>query len=377
MASLHSVPQTLLLQCSLVGFGALALFRYALNKSSVCNKFRLAGTIAIVTGGSRGVGRGVCLELGSAGATVFVVGRSRRGGPSNLPGQRVKNVPLGGTIDDTADDVTKLGGVGIPVGCDVANDAEMRSVIDLVRKKHGRLDILVNSAILVREDLRQKPPFWLQELELYDAYHVVGTRSTYIMSTLAVPLMLQSPAGSSPLIVNISSPGSKQYLFNIPYGVGKAGLDRIGKDMHIELRNEKTNIHVVTVHPGIVQTERMIFHRQSFKNMFSLDVTGGETVNFTGRAVCALAANPTVAKKLSGTVQTCTQLAKKLHFTDVDGAVPGILRCILPVLKETISKKLLWFRKKEVSSENSTGDVSGFWGASDEATGTEKGRLKN
>lgn len=132
------------------------------------------------------------------------------------------------------------------------------------------------------------------------------------------------PGAAAPtLIVNVSSPGSYRYLFNVAYGVGKSGLDRIGKDMNVDLRRDKTNVSVVTLHPGVVKTERMLEHAEGFRRRMNINVDLGETVQYTGRVVCALAATPSAARAISGKVMTCTQVASWLNFTDIDGRRPA------------------------------------------------------
>eukprot|EP00760_Papus_ankaliazontas_P033536 PhM_4_TR6404/c0_g1_i1/m.61968/K11163/DHRS1; dehydrogenase/reductase SDR family member 1 len=329
------------------GLGMWALYQ-TWRRLRVRNDFDLRGRIAVVTGGSRGVGRGVSLELGRAGATVYVLGRSRRGGRTDLPGQSLKDKALGGTIDDTADEVTRLGGRGIPMEIDCTSDDDMRRVIKAIGEKEGRIDILVNCAIMIRSDVKQTPPFWEQELEVYDSYHTVGTRSTYVMSALALPYLLKS--ANKPLIVNVSSGGAFKYLFNVAYGVGKAALNRIGKDMNVDLRQKKTNVAVVTLCPGVVSTERMMVHKDTFRRKFKyIDVSRGETVHYTGRSVCALAskaAKKDLLTRFSGNVFTNTQLALEYGFTDIDGRRPSdpmtvgfLFDHILPVLLENMGLK--------------------------------------
>ena len=263
----------------------------------------LRGRVAIVTGASRGVGRGAALGLGEAGATVYVTGRTVT--PGAWPG----------TIDETAAQVTALGGRGVAVRCDHAVDAEVEALFARVHAAEGRLDLLVNNAFAV-PDGPLVAPFWELPLSFWDTMHQVGLRSHYVASVFAARLMVPARRG---LIVNISSFGAKVYAVNIPYGVGKAGVDRLSRDMGRELAPH--DVTAVSLWPGIVKTERLLLD----PTRLGFDTSRGESPQLTGRAIAALAADPTVASK-TGQALVVAELAESYGFTDLDGTVPKSLR---------------------------------------------------
>jgi dehydrogenase/reductase SDR family protein 1 len=265
----------------------------------------LRGTIAIVTGASRGVGKGIALGLGEAGATVYVTGRSVDHRANGLPG----------TIDETAREVTALGGRGIAVRCDHAVDDDVRALFDRVRAEAGHVDVLVNNAFAV-PDGKLVAPFWELPIAHWDTMHAVGLRSHYVASVLCAPMMIGRKNG---LIVHVSSFGAKIYAVNVAYGAGKAGVDRMARDMARELRPH--GVTAVALWPGIVKTERL----QLEPDRLGFDSTNGESAQFSGRAVAALAADPKRIEK-SGKSLVVAELALEYGFTDIDGSQPKSLR---------------------------------------------------
>jgi dehydrogenase/reductase SDR family protein 1 len=265
---------------------------------------KLAGRVAVVTGASRGIGKGCALELGAAGATVYVTGRTLAEGGAKLPG----------SIASTAAEVDTAGGRGIAVACDHRDDAAVAALFARVRDEAGRLDVLVNNAFLIPKELTSGRPFWETPLSNWDDMIDVGTRSAYVASHLAAPLLVAQKAG---LIVNVSSSGAAEYAWHVAYGVGKAALDRITADTARELR--PFGVAVVSLWPGLVLTERTSRARETLP---SLDFSGAESQRFTGRAVVALACDPDVLAR-SGRAFASRQLADAYGFRDVDGGLPA------------------------------------------------------
>jgi dehydrogenase/reductase SDR family protein 1 len=268
----------------------------------------LEGQVAVVTGSSRGVGKGIALELGAAGATVYVTGRTLREGENEFPG----------TIGATAAEVTELGGKGIAVQCDHGVDDQIVALFKQVRDEQGRIDILVNNVFTAPEgNILQGGGFWEYPFTIWDEIMHVGCRSHYVSSHQAVPLMMEQKKG---LIVNISSFAGAGYAFNLAYGVGKAAVDRMAKDMAHELRDH--NVTCVSLWPGWVKTEHIIQRAEQGRVPFSIDK--GETPRFSGRAVVAVATDPDRMQK-SGTILSSNELAREYGFTDIDGSQPGTL----------------------------------------------------
>ncbi len=268
----------------------------------------------MVTGASRGIGKGIALELGAAGATVYVTGRTVAAG-GFLPG----------TVGETAEAIGALGGRGVAVACDHHDDEAVAAVFDRVRAEQGRLDVLVNN-VFSAPDLAPGlgKRFWELPIEAWDQAIDIGVRSHYVAAVMAAPLLLDAERG---LVVNISSPGAVSYAHNVPYGVGKAALDRMTADMAHELR--PFGVAVVSVWPGIVRTELVSLApkdadgRQvlTLPGEGAFDLADAETPHFAGRAVVALAAAPDVMAR-SGGAYRVADLADAYGFTDIDGRVP-------------------------------------------------------
>jgi NAD(P)-dependent dehydrogenase (short-subunit alcohol dehydrogenase family) len=263
----------------------------------------LWGRTALVTGASRGIGKGCAIELGALGATVYVTGRSVKQGAH----------PLGGTVAETAEAVTAAGGRGVAVPCDHRDDAQVKRLFKQIETEQGRLDVLVNNAFLIPRELTSGKPFWELPLSNWDDMIDVGTRSAYVASWFAAKLMAPARRG---LIANISSSGAREYAWHVAYGVGKCALDRLSADCAHELRPH--GVAVVSLWPGLVLTERL---QGAQAAMPKLDFSGAESQRFTGRAVAALARDPDVMR-FSGRALASRELADLYGFTDVDGRLP-------------------------------------------------------
>ena len=272
----------------------------------------LTGWVAVVTGASRGIGKGIALELGAAGATVYVTGRSVE--PGRLPG----------TVGATAAEIDEAGGRGVAVPCDHRDDAAVAALFEQVATAHGRLDVLVNNVYDAPGSARWLGrPFWEVPAEAWDRSFAIGVRSHYVASVLAAPLLLDGGG----LIVNISSPGAVSYTHNTVYGVAKAALDRMTADMAHDLEGHR--VAVVSLWPGIVDTELLqtIPPGPDGRRVLSLpgegdfDLAGAESPRFAGRGVVALATDRELGRR-SGRAFYVADLAADYGFTDIDGRVP-------------------------------------------------------
>ncbi len=272
----------------------------------------LQGKVALVTGASRGVGKGVALGLAEAGATVYVTGRTVE------EGQGVGGLP--GTIGGTVEDAERLGGRAIGVRCDHRDDGEVVALFARIESDHGRLDILVNNVWGGYEHFWDGTEFWREEgfwtapLSRWDAMFGAGVRAHYVCSALAAPLMVPRRSG---LIVNISFFAARKDDSGVAYGVAKAADDRMAACMAHDLRPH--NVAAVSLYPGLVRTESVLRAAEHF------DLSNSESPQFIGRAVAALAADPEVMRK-SGQVMVAAELAVDYGFADVDGRQPTSLR---------------------------------------------------
>jgi NAD(P)-dependent dehydrogenase (short-subunit alcohol dehydrogenase family) len=268
----------------------------------------LRGKIAVVTGASRGVGKGIAIGLGEAGATVYVTGRTIQEGADIEK--------LGGTIFKTAEEVTAIGGKGIAVICDHRDDAQVEKLFQHVKEENGQLDILANNAWGGYEQMIHDGeftffnPFWSQPFWRWDAMFQGGVRAAYVASAFAARIMAEQKSG---LIVNISFWAAQKYLSNVAYGAAKAAVDKMTADMAHEAT--KFNVDVISLYPGLVRTESVLRNAEHF------DMSNSESPQFIGRVIAALADDQNITKK-SGKVLIAAQEALEYGIKDIDGKQP-------------------------------------------------------
>lgn len=269
----------------------------------------LAGKIALVTGASRGIGKGIAIELALNGAKVYFTGRTTSEDPMRP-----------GTVAATQKEIEAAGGQGVGLVCDHHRDEEVEEVFKYIRDEEGRLDLLVNNAT-AELGMMVGQPFWQLPISLWDDVIGVGLRSHYVASWHAAPMMISQSQG---LIVNVSSHGSREYLMGVAYGVGKAGVEKLTRDTAHELRN--LGVAVISIWPGLVKSENRMALAEKTPDgrtlLFGLDLTNfGETPHFPGRAVVALASDDAVIGK-TGQSFWLADLAREYGFTDIDGSIP-------------------------------------------------------
>jgi NAD(P)-dependent dehydrogenase (short-subunit alcohol dehydrogenase family) len=272
----------------------------------------LEGKVALVTGASRGIGRGIARGLGAEGATVYVTGRSV------VPGDN----PLPGTVGETADEVDRRGGKGIAVQVDHADDNQVAALFDRIRCEQGRLDILVNNAFALPEDLTEPKPFWCKPLSNWEMVDV-GVRSNFVAAWHAANIMVPRKSG---LIVAISGYVGVTYTYGVVFGLCKAAVDRMARDMAIELQPH--NVASLSLWQGLTFTERARRNLARDPAMQELTVTKpdvGCSPEFPGRVIAALASDPELIKRSGGTFITA-ELAQEYGITDIDGRVIPSLR---------------------------------------------------
>jgi NAD(P)-dependent dehydrogenase (short-subunit alcohol dehydrogenase family) len=251
----------------------------------------LEGSVAVVTGGSYGVGRGIASALAQCGARVFVTGRSAQDGVAD--GRQITGIR-----------------------CDHRVDAEVAAAFERIAGETGRVDILVNNVWGGYERMVEDgaftwtKPFWEQGLWRWDAMFGAGVRAHYQASQLAAKGMVARKRG---LIVNISFWAAQKHIGNVAYGVSKAATDKMTADMAVELRPH--GVTAVSLYPGLVRTEKVM------EAAAWLDLTNSESPEFIGRAVAALAGDPNVLRH-TGTVLVAASVAVEYGSKDIDGKTP-------------------------------------------------------
>jgi NAD(P)-dependent dehydrogenase (short-subunit alcohol dehydrogenase family) len=260
----------------------------------------LDGKVAVVTGSSRGIGRGTAIALGEQGATVYITGRST--GDGEL------------TIDRTAALVDEAGGTGIPVQTDHGNDDEIAALFERVKADNGKLDILVNNVYKIPSPPAWGGGFWDHPVSIWDDQVGIGLRAHYVASWHAAELLFE--AGRGGFICNVSSPGGQSYHFSSSYGAGKAGLDRLSADMAIEL--EPKGVACVALYPGTVSTEFIV----ESSGTRPIDMDRAQTPLVVGRAIAALATAPDLMER-SGTIQWVEDVGAEFGLVDEHGRSPA------------------------------------------------------
>ncbi|WP_323753296.1 SDR family NAD(P)-dependent oxidoreductase [Marinobacter sp.] len=273
--------------------------------------------VAVVTGASRGVGRGIAIALGGAGMTVYVTGRSATKSNAQLRGQT-----LSGTLEETAEAITQAGGKGIAVGCDHANDEQVRQLFARVEREHGQLDLLVNNAAFLHENLIDPGPFWNKPLDMVEMLNV-GLRSSYIASYFAAPLLLKAPRA---LIAFTSSFGADCYMHGPAYGAQKAGIDKMAFDMAADFSD--TNVSTASLWLGPQRTERSAIAAEARADTYEAVMAHAETPEFNGRVILAMLGDPELPE-LSGHTLITAELAEKYGITDQDNHQPMSYRNML------------------------------------------------
>ncbi|AMO70551.1 SDR family NAD(P)-dependent oxidoreductase [Sphingorhabdus sp. M41] len=272
----------------------------------------LEGKVAIVTGASRGIGKGIAIALAAEGATVYVTGRTVNDGDHDLPG----------TVGQTAAECTARGGKGVAVAVDHSDDEQVAALFDRVSADHGRLDILVNNAFALPDDLTDPGGFWEKPLSNWQMVDV-GVRSNFVAAWHAAKIMV--PQGSG-LIVAISGYVGVSYTYGTIFGTCKSAVDRMARDMAVELKPH--GVSSLSIWQGLTLTERAIRNLANIPGLEGRAATRPEdacTPEFPGRVIAAMASDPEIVKRSGGTFITA-ELAQEYGITDIDGRTIPSLR---------------------------------------------------
>jgi NAD(P)-dependent dehydrogenase (short-subunit alcohol dehydrogenase family) len=262
--------------------------------------------VAVVTGASRGAGRGIAIALGAHGYTVYVTGRTLKEGEAALPG----------TIGETAAEVTKAGGTGIPVRVDHSSDVDTKALFEQVEKEQGRLDILVNNVAHIGDELILPGGFWEKSLDLAKILDV-GLRSQYVASYYAAPVMVRQKKG---LIIFTSSFGSVCYMHGAAYGAQKAGVDKLAADMAVDFKD--FNVATASIWMGMLMTERSKKAIAEHPEMYGQLAEMAETPEYTGHVIAAMYEDADIMSLSGQTVIGAEIAVDRYGLSDAGGKRP-------------------------------------------------------
>ena len=263
----------------------------------------LEGKVAVITGASRGIGKGIALALAEQGVTVYICGRTIQPGASDLPG----------SLEETVAEINERGGKGVAIGLDLANDQEIADLFARVRRDVGRLDILVNNALAIPADMTSPVGFWEKPISNWDIFDI-GVRAAYVAAWHAATIMVPQRSG---LIVALSGYVGVTYTYDAIFGTTKAATDRMARDMAIELKPH--NVASLSLWQGFTYTERAVENLRTVPCMAAqLNSAAGSSPEFPGRVIAALAADAHIIDKTGGTF-IAAELAQEYGITDVDG----------------------------------------------------------
>jgi len=303
---------------------------------------KLINKVALVTGATRGVGKGIALQLGQNGAKVYITGRTLKSTDNEL------------SLEATKNEIIKRGGECVAIQCDHANDLETEKVFKRIQEEqNGQLDILVNSAFAGGPAIFAEPDkkFWETDpVYMWDAVNNVGLRNAYYCTVFASRMMVPQKKG---LIINISSLGGLQFAMNPAYGIGKAATDRMAHDCGIELK--KHNVANIALLLGGVKTEatyEMIKERGE-KAVLKLDPNhpflkeiklqdvndDSESTEFAGKVITDLAVNPNIMKYTSK-ILIAAEYAAANKIKDIDERTIPSFRQVNAAMKMVLPKPL-------------------------------------
>jgi NAD(P)-dependent dehydrogenase (short-subunit alcohol dehydrogenase family) len=267
------------------------------------------GLVVVITGASRGIGRGIARIFGAAGATVYVTGRTRKSGSAGRPNE----MSLPGTIEDTAADVLRMGGSGVAVKCDLAIDDQIRDLFARVEHESGHIDILVNNAAFLHNATGTPGPFWTRPVEMANILDV-GLRCHFVATYYAAPLMIKTGKG---LVVNISFFGDAR-MHDPAYYAAKAGLDKLADCFASDFK--PYGVAAVSLWPGVVATERVIQIAEQLPSLKER-LSEFESQDFSGLVIKGLYQDP-LLMTLTGKTLIAAELADKYGIRDTNGNQP-------------------------------------------------------